>query len=167
MSAAGRNAALAAYLGLLQGLLGTTASDEPEGGAGDLDAALAGMEEGASAQQAALLFGSPLRLAATWQWGDAVLGGSGSGSGATTKLVSASDALYEMASMMLASVLAAAREAAALCADSASGVGTSASTQAYRLLREAAGTLDWLAANVLPQLPPTASYDLDSAVSDQ
>ena len=33
-----------------------------------------------------------------------------------------------------------------------------------RLLREAAGALDWLAASVLPQLPPTASDDLDPQV---
>ena len=102
--AAAREDALRQYLGLLQGLIsaqptaGAAAAPAPADG---IDAALAEAEAGAAPPAATGAGDSPLRTAASFQWADVVL---------SQATATASDALFELASVLLAAVLAAAQQ---------------------------------------------------------
>lgn len=84
---------------------------------------------------------SPLRYASLFAWNQVLF--------ACTP-VKRSDAVFELASVLVASAVWALRRCASLCESTPTGVPSAASAQAYRLLRQAAGLLNYVAVNVVP-----------------
>lgn len=171
--------AVASYLGLLAGLVmaspatntsGTTQAAATGGGAAAAaaatpDDALAAAEDGAAASATGASWlaapTSRLRHAVQWEWGEAALAPP---AGAQPRSSGASDALYELASVLVSAAIRLMHAAAQASTDSPSGVPTPASTRSYRLLREAAGMLELVARDVLPLLPGGISADCDPQV---
>lgn len=154
--------AAAAYLSLLSGLLSGSSSSDSATTGDSPDAALALAEEGSSSGASLSGPASKLRAAAQFQWNDVLVAPP---AGSQPRSASAADAMFELASALVATALRLMNAAAAACLDSPTGVATPATTRAYQLLRQAAGVLDFVAGQVLPALPAgAASLDLDAAL---
>ena len=148
--------AAATYLSLLLGLVSSSGSGD-SGAPADVanaaspDEALSAAERGNSSASSPLTApASKLRCAVRFEWSEAVVSPP---PGAPPRTSNAADALFELASVLVATAVRLMHAAAAACADSATGVLTPASTRAYQLLRQAAGMLDFVAQSVAPALP--------------
>jgi hypothetical protein len=81
-------------------------------------------------------------------------------SGISPRSIAHSDALFELASVIVATAMRLMHAAAKACEDSATGVPTSAAVRAHKLLLQAAGMLEFVAASVAPLLsaePPSGA----------
>ena len=152
--------AVSKYLALLAGLTAApAAADGSAAAAASPDEALAAAEGGA-APAAWLAAGSPskLRYAAQFEWGEALFAPA---PGAPPRSSTAQDAVFELASVLVAFAVRLMHAASQACADSASGVAAPASTRGYNLLRQAAGVLELVDREVLPALPAGLSADCE------
>jgi hypothetical protein len=164
--------AAASYIGLLLGLVSASGASSSSGKQADAAAAAASPDEALEAAESGAASGSStasplsappskLRMAGQYEWSEAVLSPP---AGAPPRKAASSDALFELASALVAVATRLMHAAALACLDSPSGVATPASTRGYKLLREAAGMLEFAAREVLPALPAGLSADCDLQV---
>jgi hypothetical protein len=162
--------AAARYLALLLGVTSSFSDGKAAGGGsaatadvGSPDEALAAAEAGAGTAggKGFPLAGAPskLRQAGAWEWGDGAL--VAPAPGAPPRKAASSDAIFELAQVLVAMAVRLMHAASVAAGDSASGVPTASSTRAYNLLRQAAGMLDFAVREVVPSLPAGAAADLD------
>lgn len=133
------------YIGLLLGMTSSfagsgggatvgaaagSAADGASAGATSPDEALAAAEAGAGASSSPLSApASKLRHAAQWQWSEALFSPA---PGAQPPVTAQSDAVFELASTLVAYAVRLMHAAAKACEDTASGVAGPAATRAYK-----------------------------------
>ncbi|GAB4819023.1 hypothetical protein N2152v2_006069 [Parachlorella kessleri] len=155
LSETGIQSAVEDYVALLLGLVGAPASGSSQVAENGAAATEANGTQASAASAQGVKGDSPLRKAVSFAWQDAIVGST---------LCTFPDAVFELASVLVAAGVWYMRRAASLCQDSASGVASAPCMQANKLLRQAAGLLDYAQTWLLPLLPAAVAEDCNPQV---